>query len=193
MIKRIKKNTVTKSTSARKSRRPMTSSNKLSREQPKRKYKTQQTKYKQIQDFYPLLQHPEKYVGTNKLITLRSSYEIQYAIRLDNSDEVLEWSSEDIVIWYQYPLNESHRYFTDFYIKMKNGKEYVIEVKPIHETREPKKGKNEAAYNRALFTYEKNCAKWKAAKEYCANERLKGRNLWFRLLTETDLIKPEII
>ena len=162
---------------------------------PKRTYKTQKTKWKQIQDFYPLLQHPEKYVGSSKLISLRSSYEISYAIRLDNSDDVIEWSSEDIIVWYQYPLNENHKYFTDFYVKLKNGKEYVIEVKPIHQTIEPIKTlkTSEASYNKACYEFGKNKAKWNAAKEYCKQERDKGRKLYFRVLTETDLIKEEII
>lgn len=175
-------------------RRPMKNS-KPSRisSAPKRVYKTQKTKYKQITDFYNSLQHPEKYCGSNKLITLRSSYEIQYAIKLDNCEDVVEWSSEDVVIWYQFPLNENHRYFTDFYFKLKNGKEYIIEVKPIHETREPKLGKNKGAYDRAMHTYQKNLAKWKAAKEWCKQESVNGRKIYFRILTETDLIKAEII
>ena len=156
MIKRRYKSTVPE-------KKPIRRKMNSSTAKPKKKYKSQKTKWKQIQDFYPLLQHPEKYVGVNKVITLRSSYEINYAIRLDNCEDVVEWSSEDVVIWYQYPVNQNHRYFTDFYIKMKNGKEYIIEVKPLHETREPVQSKNEGVNQRAMFTYEKNKAKCKGS------------------------------
>ena len=188
-IKPKRKSTRTKTT------RRKTTTKKSSTVKKKRVYKTAKAKYKQIVDFYNSLQHPEKYCGKSKLITLRSSYEIQYAIKLDNCDDVVEWSSEDIIVWYEFPQYEKHRYFTDFYIKMKNGKEYVIEVKPAHQTIEPKEKKcsSRAIYNRAMFTYHKNLAKWTAADEYCKNESSKGRKIKFKVITESDLIKESVI
>ena len=66
----------------------------------------------------------------------------------DLNENILEWGSEEIALPYRSPLdNRIHRYFPDFYIKVKesNGslKKYLIEVKPKKQTREPKfrKGK----------------------------------------------------
>ena len=61
----------------------------------------------------------------------------------DGNPSILEWGSEEIVIPYRSPLdNRIHRYFVDFYIKVKdvdgNIQKYLIEVKPKKQTREPK-------------------------------------------------------
>ena len=56
-------------------------------------------------------------------------------IYCDKNENILEWGSEEIALPYLSPLdNKIHRYFPDFYIKVKetNGKvkKMVIEVKP---------------------------------------------------------------
>ena len=107
----------------------------------RKSYTTKEQNYKQIQNFYESLQHPEKYCGKENIITLRSSYEIKYVIKLDNSDLVEKWSSEDIIIRYLAHDGKWRRYYTDFYIKLKDGYEYIIEVKPVHETKKPNEKK----------------------------------------------------
>ena len=57
----------------------------------------------------------------------------------DKNQNILEWASEEIAIPYRSPIdNRVHRYFPDFYMKVKetNGKikNYVIEVKPAKQT-----------------------------------------------------------
>ena len=52
----------------------------------------------------------------------------------DTTKSIIEWGSEELVIYiYQYGDGHYHRYFPDFYVKVrtKNGsvKKYVIEVK----------------------------------------------------------------
>ena len=66
----------------------------------------------------------------------------------DRSDNILEWGSEEIIIPYRSPLDgKVHRYFPDFYVKVKqaNGsiKKMIIEVKPKHECAPPKPQKRE--------------------------------------------------
>ena len=61
----------------------------------------------------------------------------------DLNENILEWGSEEIVLPYRSPIdNKIHRYYPDFYIKVKerNGriKKYIIEIKPKKQCVEPK-------------------------------------------------------
>ena len=79
------------------------------------------------------------------------------------------------------------RYFPDFYIKVRDNdgkaKKYIIEIKPKKQCIEPKVQKRKTKkYIREVMEYAKNQAKWKAAREYCAD-----RHLEFKILTEDNL------
>tara|TARA_B000000532_G_scaffold59462_1_gene46755 strand:+ start:106 stop:450 length:345 start_codon:yes stop_codon:yes gene_type:complete len=106
----------------------------------------------------------------------------------DNQTKILEWGSEEIVLPYRSPIdNKVHRYYPDFYIKVKesNGKikRYIIEIKPKKQTVEPKmKKKKTKGYIYEVYEYAKNQAKWKAAEEFC-----KDRMWEFKVLTEDEL------
>ena len=106
----------------------------------------------------------------------------------DNNSNILEWSSEEVIIPYKSPIdNRYHRYFVDFWIRQKNkdGKivEKLIEIKPKKQCIEPKVQKRKTkAYVREVCEYAKNQAKWEAATEYC-----KDRRLEFKVLTESEL------
>ena len=57
----------------------------------------------------------------------------------DNNERILEWGSEEMYVWYRSPIdNRPHRYFPDFYIKVKEStgaiKKYIIEIKPNKQT-----------------------------------------------------------
>ena len=90
----------------------------------------------------------------------------------DKNQNILEWASEEIAIPYRSPIdNRVHRYFPDFYMKVKemNGKikRYMIEVKPSKQTKPPTKPKRQTkGYIREAYEYARNQAKWKMAKEY---------------------------
>ena len=80
-----------------------------------------------------------------------------------------------------------HRYFPDFYLKVKeqNGtiKKYVIEVKPLKQTVEPQPPKRRTKkYLYEAMEYAKNQAKWKAAREFCEDRRYE-----FKIITEKEL------
>ena len=106
----------------------------------------------------------------------------------DKNANILEWSSEEIIIPYISPVdNKIHRYFPDFYTKIKetDGKirKYIIEVKPLKQTLPPKKPKRQTkGYIREAYEYAKNQAKWKMAKEFCAD-----RQWEFKVVTEREL------
>ena len=126
---------------------------------------------------------PRKYKGDYHNIIYRSSWEYKFMVWCDRSSSVTEWGSEEIVIPYISPADgRRHRYFPDFYVKI-GRKKYMVEVKPLRQTTQPKKQKRQTkAYITEVVTYAINQAKWEAAKEYC-----KDRGWEFMLITEKEL------
>lgn len=157
---------------------------------------SKESRYYQIANFEKYLKHPQKYRGDFP-IALRSGWEIQFATWLDKNQNVLEWSSESVVIMYDFfdtvkNKVRKHRYFTDFWMKVvdKEGKqkEYIVEIKPSKETQPPAKPKRETqAHKRRVLTYLKNQAKWNAARRFCEEQRRNGKEINFVVLTEKDI------
>ena len=131
---------------------------------------------------------PRKYKGDPTNIIFRSLWERKFMVYCDKNANVLEWASEEIAIPYVSPVDQrSHRYFPDFYMKVKETdgaiKKYVIEVKPLKQCSPPKKPKRQTkGYIREAFEYAKNQAKWKEAREWCAD-----RQWEFKVITEKEL------
>ena len=136
--------------------------------------------------YYPSF--PRKYKGDPTNIIYRSLWERKFMVYCDKNQNILEWASEEIAIPYRSPIDTRvHRYFPDFYMKVKetNGKikNYVIEVKPAKQTKPPTKPKRQTkGYIREAYEYAKNQAKWKMAKEFCAD-----RQWEFKVVTEKEL------
>ena len=135
--------------------------------------------------FTPL--NPQKYKGDHKNIICRSSWEQKFCGYCDRNRDVIEWGSEEIAIWYRSIDNRPHRYFPDFFMKVRqsNGtyKKFLIEIKPKAQTRKPKKPlRITKTYRNALFTYERNRRKWSTAYAWCHK-----RNMKFLILTEDTL------
>ena len=132
--------------------------------------------------------YPRKYKGDPTNIIYRSLWERKFMVYCDKNDNILEWASEEIAIPYRSPVdNRVHRYFPDFYMKVKERggkiKRYVIEVKPAKQTKPPKKPKRQTkGYIREAYEYARNQAKWKMAKEFCAD-----RQWEFKVVTEKEL------
>ena len=134
--------------------------------------------------------NPQKYAGDPTKVYYRSSWERRFMLYCDRSDNILEWGSEEIIIPYRSPLDgRIHRYYPDFYIKVKQHdgtiKKMIIEVKPKSQTVPPTstpKRKTKSWYN-SIKEWGKNSAKWESAREYCAD-----RNLEFKILTEDHLV-----
>jgi len=110
-------------------------------------------------------------------------------LKLDESDDVIKWASEEpfMIVPYVSPVdNRWHRYFPDFFVAIREGdkvKNLLIEVKPKKQTEPPvKKKKVTKAYLKEVMTWGVNEAKWKAAKEVCAHKGWK-----FQLITEIEL------
>ena len=109
-------------------------------------------------------------------------------IYCDTNNSVLEWGSEEIIIPYLSPWDgRIHRYFPDFYIKVKQSsggiKKFIIEVKPKNQTRPPKPvTKKTKKWLNEIKTYSINAAKWKHATKWC-----KDNDMEFKILTEEEL------
>ena len=136
--------------------------------------------------YYPSF--PRKYKGDPTNIIYRSLWERKFMVYCDKNTKILEGGSEEIALPYRSPHdNRIHRYFPDFYIKVQENtgkiKRYLIEVKPLKQTTKPKKPKRQTkGYIREAFEYARNQAKWKAAREYCADR------MWeFKVITEKEL------
>jgi len=132
--------------------------------------------------------YPQKYKGDPTNIIYRSLWERKFCVYCDMNENILEWGSEEIVVPYHSPIdNRYHRYFPDFYIKVResNGKikKMIIEIKPYKQCIEPKVQKRKTkGYIYEVVEYAKNQAKWNAAKEWCLD-----RGYEFKVLTENEL------
>ena len=131
--------------------------------------------------------NPKKYKGDSHNIIYRSLWERKFMVYCDKNENVLEWSSEEIALPYKSPLdNRIHRYFPDFYIKVKEGnkiQKYLVEIKPKRQVSEPKVPKRKTkGYIYEVKEYVKNQAKWKSAQEFCEDRQWK-----FKIMTEDDL------
>ena len=134
-----------------------------------------------------------KYIPTNKTkyrgdvnkIVYRSLWERRFMVYCDNTKEILEWGSEEVIIPYISPLDgKLRRYFPDFYIKVrqkdKSIKKMIIEVKPKIQCGPPKTPKRKTQrFINEVRTWGVNQAKWEAAIEWCTD-----RNMEFKILTE---------
>jgi len=130
----------------------------------------------------------KKYNGNNiKDIRFRSGWERKAMVFFDLNPNIIEWSSESVVIPYISPIDgRKHRYFPDFLVKLrtKDGtiKTCLYEVKPAAQTRPPKQKKKTKRFLAETHTWVVNSAKWEAAMRY--SEHMGWE---FTLLTENEL------
>jgi hypothetical protein len=136
--------------------------------------------------FHP--KFPQKYKGDPTNIIYRSLWEMRFMRYLDQHPSVMNWASEEVIVPYISPIDKRvHRYFPDFWVKMKSQdgtiNTVLIEIKPHQQTKIPiKPQKLTRKFINEARTYSVNQAKWKAAEEFC-----KDRNWQFKVLTEKEL------
>jgi len=133
--------------------------------------------------------NPAKYRGDPSNITYRSLWERKFMLYCDDSKSIMEWGSEEVIISYISPLDgRIHRYFPDFYIKVKQHndkiKKYIIEVKPKKQCSppDPKPSKRTKRWFSEVKTWGVNEAKWRSANSWCLDKGME-----FKILTEDDL------
>ena len=133
--------------------------------------------------------NPKKYRGDHSKVIYRSLWERKLMVYCDNNKSVLEWGSEEVIIPYMSPWDgRLHRYFPDFYMKVKQSsgvtKKFIIEVKPKYQCQPPTKApkrKTKRWFNE-VKTWVINEAKWKSANEFCLDNGME-----FKILTEDHL------
>lgn len=126
------------------------------------------------------VKNPEKYQGDHTNVVYRSLWEKYAFMWCDDNSNIIEWSSEETVIPYLYEVDKRyHRYFVDLKIKTKDGKTWLIEIKPDKETRVPTGQRKTRRYVEEAMTFVKNQNKWNAAEEYA-----KDRGWHFAVWTE---------
>lgn len=135
--------------------------------------------------------NPKKYKGDPTRIIYRSWWEMRVFRDMDVHPDVIWWQSEEVIVPYVSPIDgRRHRYFPDViaHVKTTDGKRktIMIEIKPKAQTRPPDirnkktvKGRVSRRFLNEVKTYGINEAKWKAAKNYCAD-----RNWEFQIWTE---------
>lgn len=127
--------------------------------------------------------NPDKYKGDHTNVVYRSKWELYCFQWCDNTADIVEWSSEEVIIPYYYDVDKKyHRYFMDLKIKFKNGKILLVEIKPEKETQVPKRPDKSKRYITESLTYIKNQCKWKAAETFA-----KDRGWAFEVWTEKNL------
>jgi len=132
--------------------------------------------------------NPEKYKGQLPII-YRSSWERKFMIMCDSREDILMWASEPVEIKYWSSLDKKeHRYYPDFWIKVKKQDEsvedVVIEIKPsdhLYKPEPPKKKSKKAleSYRFLAEQFIKNRDKYAYAKKWCEE-----RGWRFAVLTE---------
>ena len=133
--------------------------------------------------------NPKKYRGNPNQIIYRSLWERKVMVYCDKNDAILEWGSEEIIVPYLSPWDgRIHRYFPDFYMKVRQAdgstKKFIIEVKPKKQCSPPNPNPNRRTkrWISEVRTWGVNEAKWKSAVDWCDNNGME-----FKILTEDDL------
>ena len=136
--------------------------------------------------------NPKKYRGNPNQIIYRSLWERKVRVYCDKNDAIIEWGSEEVIVPYLSPMDgRIHRYFPDFYMKVRQAdgstKKFIIEVKPKSQCKQPVKNpkRRTTKWFNEVKTFAINQAKWKSAREFCEDKGME-----FKIFTE-DHINPK--
>ena len=136
--------------------------------------------------------NPKKYRGNPNQIIYRSLWERKVIVYCDKNDAIIEWGSEEVIVPYLSPMDgKIHRYFPDFYMKVRQAdgstKKFIIEVKPKSQCKQPVKNpkRRTTKWFNEVKTFAINQAKWKSAREFCEDKGME-----FKIFTE-DHINPK--
>ena len=136
--------------------------------------------------------NPKKYRGNPNQIIYRSLWERKVMVYCDKNDAIIEWGSEEVIVPYLSPMDgKIHRYFPDFYMKVRQAdgstKKFIIEVKPKSQCKQPVKNpkRRTTKWFNEVKTFAINQAKWKSARQFCEDKGME-----FKIFTE-DHINPK--
>ena len=88
-----------------------------------------------------------KYIGDPTKVVYRSLWERKFMVYCDETESVLEWGSEEIVVPYLSPIDGKwHRYYVDFIVRVKTHEGKIetklIEIKPKKKCSPPTKSQD---------------------------------------------------
>ena len=139
--------------------------------------------------------NPGKYKGDPSKIIYRSLWEVKVFKWVDDHPDVIWWQSEEVVVPYRSPIDgRMHRYYPDVIIHKKDGlkttQTIMVEIKPAAQCKPPnpanrnktKTGRVSRRYLNEVKTWGVNDAKWKAARNFCAD-----RGWLFTIMTEKEI------
>ena len=133
--------------------------------------------------------NPRKYQGNSNNIIYRSLWERKFMNYCDLNESIQQWQSEEFWIPYVSPVDKRiHHYYPDFFIKYKDKtgslRTMVVEIKPKRQVERPIQNpkRRTKAWANSVTTWMVNQAKWKAAREFCADRKIE-----FKIMTEDDL------
>ena len=153
--------------------------------------------YKNVKQGWYRLLNPEKFIKPidelmksykDGHVNYKSSLELKAVRYADWNKDVVKWSLEPFPIQYLKPTTgKFHRYYIDLVLEFRNSEKFLVEIKPLSQTKPPTKprkntSKAQLNYARALETYLVNQAKWAAAKSFGETNGFK-----FIILTEKEL------
>lgn len=111
-------------------------------------------------------------------IEYKSSLEFKFLKYCEINPHIVKFGLEPFPIWYTSPRDgRPHRYFVDFLVHFDTGDTILVEIKPSSQTVKPQSRDPEV-----ILTYAVNLSKWKAAKEFAREHRMK-----FTVITEKEL------
>jgi hypothetical protein len=127
---------------------------------------------------------PQKYIGKHNP-KYRSGWEFTFMQFCDRNKNIIQWSSESIIIPYIHPLTGKRtNYIPDFLVVYENKhgqqKAEIVEIKPKKQSLI--ESRVASARDRAVVAV--NHAKWASAMAFC-----KQNGLTFRVITEDDLFR----
>ena len=137
------------------------------------------------------LENPDKYQGDIRKIIYRSSWERECFLWCDKNPSVLNWASEELFISYEHPVKGHRaRYYPDLWLKMADGSQKIVEIKPKKQTIQPDPPKRRTPkYIEEIATYLVNNEKWEAARKVCE----KNEDLTFEIWTEEQLTEMGLL
>jgi len=124
-------------------------------------------------------------------IKYRSSWEKMFMVFCSMNDNIIKVNSEGMKVKYYNPVTSKiSNYYLDFMMETKDGKIWLVEIKPYAQTLPPKPPrkntknlqKAQALYVKAIETYAINQAKWEATEALC-----KKNGWFFKIITEKEL------
>jgi hypothetical protein len=149
------------------------------------------TKNARTHQGYYDISESKKYIGRDKTVIYRSSWEKMFCNWCERNPQVVKWASESVAIKYLCPLeNKIKNYYPDFLVKLEGNKTILVEVKPESEYKtEPKKPKRKT--KKAMKNYQylynawlTNQSKFKSAIAFCKSKgwgfKVADEN-WFKL------------